>query len=340
MEIDRKYQRGFQDYHFDEMTVTEDGFLLTMRDETGIGTMHCYDVFPGAMLAYNDFEMESSFQEVDTVDGFLQINHCRLGCFEYRLDGSASSFIGEGDLVVVDPGVQSIIASRFPLHKYEGVSVMLELAPAAEWLKNNIPWTTFDLSRIKEKIRSNKDPLLLRSNASIEHIFDELYRVDERVRNPYCILKILELLIFLGLAVDETRTCLPKFSQAVAEGTKEVHRYLLQNPLSHLTLGELSAKFHVAETSLKSCFKAIYGQTPGAFVRRERIRAGARLLLDFPEMTVGEISLRVGYENPSKFAKAFKSIMGLTPLVYRQRETAVSLEQKKDGLEWKTPRHA
>ena len=44
----------------------------------------------------------------------------------------------------------------------------------------------------------------------------------------------------------------------------QVHEYLSDNPLSHLTISELAAKFHVAETSLRCCFKAIYGQTLGS----------------------------------------------------------------------------
>lgn len=328
MELFKKYEKVFQGYHFQDIKATDDGMLITAENETGRGTIDCHHVFPGILLSYNDFHMESSFQEVKPVKGFLQINHCQSGCYEYTLEGGTLSFIGEGDLVVVDPELSRVLDSRFPVGRYEGISVMVELAPAAEWLEKYVPWMKLDLWEIRNHMRTYKgDALLLRTNASIKHIFDELYCVDEQVRKTYYILKILELFLFLSRIDEKRREYLPHFSQMVVEGTKAAYEFLVQNPQNHLTVAELSARFHVAETSLKNCFKAIYGQSPGAFVRKKRIQEGARLLIEFPEMTIGEISLTVGYENPSKFARAFKNIMGETPLSYRHKGDAC-LEQK------------
>lgn len=333
MEIPKDYNRIFQGYHFEGAEPWSCGTLLSKENDTGTGSMRCYEVFPGALLVYNEFHMASGYQKVEPVEGFLQINHCRRGCYELKDESGWLCYLGEGDLAVSDPEVTRIVDSRFPIGRYEGISVMLEIAPADQWLKEHVSWAGLDLFSIKEKIGHYEEPLLLRMNSSVEHIFEELYQVKEAVRSPLSVLKVVELLLFLSLEAGEPKRPLPHFSQAVAKSTQEVHAYLSSHPLTNLTLPELSAKFHISETSLKSCFKAIYGHTLGAFLRKERIQTGAALLRESPEMTIGEIALKSGYENPSKFAKAFKACMGVSPKEYRLKVEHVYLESKKDGLE-------
>lgn len=331
MQISEEYRRALQGYHVQNAEKWSGGMILSAENETGTGTMRCCDVFPGAILVYNQFEMLCGYQKVERASGYLHINHCRRGCYELQMQEGSLCYIGEGDLTVSDPGVMTVAASRFPTGRYEGISVMLEVVPASGWLAKNAAWAGIDLYEMKEKMQSCRDALLLRSNSMIGHIFDELYHVEERVRQSYTTVKIIELLLFLSLAMDGKKESLPRFSPAVTEAVMQAHEYLSADPLTRLTVAEIAAKFHVAETSLRECFKAIYGQTVGGFLRSERIRGGARLLCEFPEMTIGEIALKSGYENPSKFAGAFKALMGMTPMAYRHRiEQDLQLRNQND----------
>lgn len=319
MQISEEYRRALQGYHVQNAEKCSGGMILSSENETGTGTMRCCEVFPGVILIHNQFEMRSGYQKVERINGYLHINHCRRGCYELQMQEGSLCYIGEGDLTVSDPGIMTVAASRFPTGRYEGISVMLEVEPAAQWLAKNAAWADIDLYEMKEKMQSCRDAFLLRSNSMIGHIFDELYHVEERVRQPYTKVKIIELLLFLSLALDGKKESLPRFSPAVTDAVMQAHEYLSSDPLTRLTIAEIAAKFHVAETSLRECFKAIYGQTVGGFLRGERIRRGARLLREFPEMTIGEIALKSGYENPSKFAGAFKALTGMTPMAYRHR---------------------
>jgi len=71
------------------------------------------------------------------------------------------------------------------------------------------------------------------------------------------------------------------------------------------------------------------GMTPHAYLTGVRLEQAARLLAT-TDLSMLEISLRVGYASPSHFAKAFKTWTGLTPREYRQasRRTGPS----PDGL--------
>jgi AraC-like DNA-binding protein len=72
---------------------------------------------------------------------------------------------------------------------------------------------------------------------------------------------------------------------------------------------------------LKSCFKSVYGTSVYAFVRSYRIHAAAALLRENGESVITAAG-KVGYINPSKFAHAFKEIMGISPAEYRKKKTS------------------
>lgn len=97
---------------------------------------------------------------------------------------------------------------------------------------------------------------------------------------------------------------------------KEVCRYLNENLDRHITIEQLSTVFHVSPTQLKTCFKEEYGVSVYSYSRSQKMRAAARLLRE-SNCTVLEIAGRYGYSNGSKFAKAFRDVMGMTPKEYR-----------------------
>ena len=77
-----------------------------------------------------------------------------------------------------------------------------------------------------------------------------------------------------------------------------------------VTLDMLAKEFHMSGTSIKNSFKAVYGVSLYAFIRARKMRYAAKLLKD-STMSVLEIAGSVGYENGSKFAKAFRETMGV-----------------------------
>ncbi|SHN74834.1 AraC-type DNA-binding protein [Desulfitobacterium chlororespirans DSM 11544] len=90
------------------------------------------------------------------------------------------------------------------------------------------------------------------------------------------------------------------------------------NIQKHYTLEELSARFEIPLTSMKTCFKGVYGTSVFAYMRTYRMHQAAVLLRTNRRESVAEIAGRVGYDNPGKFAMAFKKIMGKSPLEYRK----------------------
>ncbi|QHT62764.1 AraC family transcriptional regulator [Paenibacillus lycopersici] len=66
-------------------------------------------------------------------------------------------------------------------------------------------------------------------------------------------------------------------------------------------------------------FRRAVGQTPLAFLTMCRIQRAKALLVERPELGIGEIARRSGYETASYFNKRFQESENMTPTAYRQR---------------------
>lgn len=98
---------------------------------------------------------------------------------------------------------------------------------------------------------------------------------------------------------------------------KDVHDYLIENLSRHITIEELSKKFAMNSTTLKSIFKDVYGKALATHIKEHRMEKAAELLTK-TELSIKEISLETGYESQSKFCAAFKDFFGKTPSDYRK----------------------
>ena len=81
---------------------------------------------------------------------------------------------------------------------------------------------------------------------------------------------------------------------------------------------ELAEQFGISLTGMKKCFKSIYGVTIGAWLTEYRMNQAAELLRRNQNRSVAEIAGLVGYDSASKFAMAFRKVMGMSPLEYRR----------------------
>lgn len=79
---------------------------------------------------------------------------------------------------------------------------------------------------------------------------------------------------------------------------------------------DFAREFGVSATTLNNYFSTAYGQTVAAYLRMRRIEQAAIMLSE--DCDVATASLSVGYENPSKFAAAFKRYQGVAPSEYRR----------------------
>lgn len=97
----------------------------------------------------------------------------------------------------------------------------------------------------------------------------------------------------------------------------EIRDYIMQNLGERNTIESLAAHFHISQTKLKETFRNRFGVPVYAYSRKARMEAAAHDLVG-EDISVTELAGRYGYDNASKFSKAFRDINGMTPREYRK----------------------
>lgn len=296
---------------------TNGSTVYKFKDEDGYGTMTLYDVFPGVCLIYNDFHTEQITSCFRTRTELFCIDYCREGRIEWQMDQNKYCCVGAGDLQINDR-MEHLQSFRFPLSHYQGITVAFAVREAGEALLHVMDGFSVDLRRLKEKLCSQNHSFIMRGGKQIEHIFSELYALPETVRLPYFKIKVLELLLFLNIMEVPTRSEeRPYFYKAQIEKTGRLVSLLTADLEQWYTLEQLSVLFDFPITSMKLCFKGIYGTSIYSYMKTYRINAAA-LMLKESEETIAAVAGRVGYDNASKFAAAFYSVIGMSPSEYRK----------------------
>lgn len=291
--------------------------VYKMKDVTGEGTMKHYQVFPGIDLMYNDFHMQSCFSEFRPKADMIGIDHCREGRIEWEFPNGSYMYVQEGDLQI-NAKDHHAIGFGFPFNRYHGITVAIYIEEASKTLAAILDGLSVDLHALRKKLCSEKIPFIMRAEESIQHIFSELYTVPEKIRINYFKIKVLELLLFLSVVdVPINSRERPYFPKNQADTIKAIMEFMTNHLDTRYTLEELSSRFGISLTSMKSCFKRTYGTSIYAYMRFHRMQTAAFMLRQSNE-SITAIAGKVGYENSSKFAAAFKEVLDMPPLKYRK----------------------
>ena len=291
--------------------------VYKLVDDTGEGVRTCYPVLPGVWLLYHDFHMEHCLSGFQPATGMFCIDHCREGRLEWSLNNATCMYMESGDMLINardDPRRHF----RFPLRHYHGLTIAIspdEINHAPTALLDGFP---LDIYALRQKFSQGGHSLIMRAGMRIEHIFSELYDVPESIRAPLFRIKVLELLLFLN-TVDAPAHAMerPYFHKTHVEKAKEIMALMTAHPERHYTLNELSARFSFPLTAMKACFKGVYGVSIYAYMKKYRMSLAAVQLRKTDQSVTG-IAQKLGYDNASKFASAFKSILRFTPGQYRR----------------------
>ncbi len=97
----------------------------------------------------------------------------------------------------------------------------------------------------------------------------------------------------------------------------EIHSLITSELSRRYTVDELASRFHINQTTLKATFKTVFGKPIATYMKEYRVNRAKELLIR-TDMAISDIAYSVGYENPSKFSQAFKSVTGMLPKNYRK----------------------
>lgn len=293
----------------------DDKTIIELGENSKYGKMETYSLFPGVILAYIDVNIENVeevFIEEKMESRLLEINHCARGRYAYAVGDDKIIYFGRGDLCVSIYDLTKSL-SEFPLGYYEGLEIFIDVDMADEYIKDYVP--DFDLIEFYETLEKNNGFVLLRANEKIDHVIGELYDVDERIKQSYYKLKCLELLLFFSIT-NFTKTESFSLSKKQVKIIESVKNDLTENLETKITIDQLANKYGMSKTTLKNCFKEIYGKPIFKWRKEYRLDYACHLIEE-GHYSISEISKIVGYSSHSKFSQAFREYVGCAPSKYK-----------------------
>lgn len=295
-----------------------DEIILSIKSASaeGDGEITIKPVLPGIALSNGTLNLKSCYQRAERKHGYIEIVFAKEGSYETLENNSSVKFISSGDTAISSSDTFKISASRVPSGHFKMISLLIKTEEAEKTLKETFPILDLSLQNLSNDIMDN-GVVIIRGSTKLCHIFYEIEKNTEN--NDLLKLKIAELFIELKNEVRDAEKDF-QFSKAVVERTRRCYSFLLKNT-RHYTSKELSEKFKLAETSLRECFKSIYGIPLGKFQKEKTIREAARLLDEDSSISIQRLASVSGYENQSKFSAAFKRVIGVSPIQYKRKKS-------------------
>lgn len=149
----------------------------------------------------------------------------------------------------------------------------------------------------------------------------EVYYTASKTARAHVLHEMIEEIMEVACPVEEEAEVshIENYDSTV-QIVNEVHELLISDITKRYTIEELSAKFHINQTTLKTTFKTMFGQSIGGYMKEFRIKR-AKDMLCHSDAPIAEIACAVGYENQSKFTVAFRDVTGMLPRDYRKAQT-------------------
>ncbi|MBU5669967.1 AraC family transcriptional regulator [Peptoniphilus sp. MSJ-1] len=279
-----------------------------------------YDVFKGIKVFYNDrhtSKITSNIYESKNYDKRYEINHCREGRFECILRDGTVTYMEAGDFAI-NPLNNRSKESFFPINHYHGVTFYITPSEFDDEIHNLEKMYGISYDLILRELCQNDKLFIQRSTPEIKHIFYEIYKVPEDVVIEYLKVKFQELFLYLKtIKNNEYYSERQYFLKSNIDIVKRINEYISNNFNKTLTYDELSEIFNIKITTMKNCYKSIFGETINETIIKNRLEKGAELLKN-SSLTITEIAIEVGYTDHSKFSNAFKKKYNITPSEYKK----------------------
>ena len=193
--------------------------------------------------------------------------------------------------------------------------------------------------RIKNDFNTCHIPIvLLTARTAVEHNIDGLrIGADDYITKPFntnILISRCNNLVNSRILLQEKFSQQPQaFAQMLA--TNPMDKEILDKAMDiiehHLddtafNVNVFARELGIARTNLFTKLKAITGQTPNEFILTIRLKKGAMMLRNNPELNITEISDKIGFSSSRYFSKCFKDVYRVSPMAYRKGEEELGEE--------------
>lgn len=295
--------------------------LLEQLSDAGLSSGHIRWTAPMSGVRVCDFDCAppERFPARPTHPHFETLYCCRGGLLLSLADGRQVRLKPREILLLSDPAqVRSV---QFADSRFAGVLVSVVGREARHSLRELCALfggLTLDTRQVGALMAAHHSCAAVRGSAWGNAVFSALRDLPASDRGQYCTLKAVELLYLLCRQSPLVSPAAASYyDQYLTDAVQQVHAYMLEHLAEHLTISRLAQQFHISPTSLKSCFRQLYGQPLHQYLQQQRLQRAAELLLS-SSLSVMQVSVAVGYGSVSQFGVAFRRLYHLPPSRYRR----------------------
>ena len=278
-----------------------------------------HKVFDGIDLMFLDVKQETIQFYAKSHTKTFAINHCEEGRIECKFTSGEYLYMGPGDMSLgwhISSNYQH--ENYFPTKLFKGVVLLVDVEKAQPILDTLVTETRIDLTQLANRFCEQSEfGMMMEETESVRQIFSSLYKVPDQIKGHYFKLKVIEIFLLLSIISTTNHEKRSSYRKQQVDIVKAVNEYISTQFMKRITIDSLSDRFDIPTSTLKRCFKGVYGTTIHQYLKECRINA-AKHLLQESDQSVLEIANAVGYENGSKFTSAFKESTGVTPSAYRK----------------------
>ena len=165
-------------------------------------------------------------------------------------------------------------------------------------------------------IRLNNDTTL----SAFFHSMLVYFASEEQPAEALLKLKLKELLT--SLLISPSNPKLSAYLRSLASCDAPPLPAIMEANFCHsLPLDTFAKMCHRSLSSFKREFHRCYGTTPAKWLMQRRLECAAQMLRT-TSLSIIEIALECGFEEPSHFSRTFRSRFGHSPTDFREKETS------------------
>ena len=282
-------------------------------------SMSRHTVFDGIDLMFLDVKQETIQFYAKSHTKTFAINHCEEGRIECKFTSGDYLYMGPGDMSIgwhIHADYQH--ENYFPTKLFKGIVLLVDVEKAQPVLDALVTEARIDLTQLANRFCEHSDfGMMMEETESVRQIFSSLYKVPDQIKGHYFKLKVIEIFLLLSVISTANHEMRSSYRKQQVDIVKAVNEHISTQFMKRITIDSLSEQFDIPTSTLKRCFKGVYGTTIHHYLKECRINA-AKHLLQESDQSILEIANAVGYENGSKFTSAFKEATGVTPSAYRK----------------------
>ncbi|MDO5305753.1 MAG: AraC family transcriptional regulator [bacterium] len=280
--------------------------------------METLTLFPGITLSFISVNASHLSIHHKALDHVIEINYCQTGRLGWLMENGNNIHLGSGDFSIHTMKSCANSEIDLPTGAYSGLKICIDLLEIEDHMPPLLEEADINFETLYQNFCQDGKFSSFAGNEETEMIFSFFYNQPAPLQFTYYKLKLLELLLYLYKLDTISLNQLSAYRSEQIEIIHKIHEQMILHMNERFTIESLSKQYLMNPTTLKTIFKAVYGNSIAAHIKEHRMEEAARLLLT-TDRSVAEIASQVGYSNQSKFTIAFKDYYQYLPKEYRKK---------------------